>query len=169
MLDDWRNWKNVTRSETKMTDISTRRLYQNIILIHMTLEEKKECSSDNLFSLWYNRQEYSIAKWEDRSYMSLPKTASQLLRVIQNSGYPGISKHTLYECLDELVELQVLMKFKRTGTHKKYNQTFYALPFAIDFWDHTDYQRRRYYIPWTLTVSEDTMEKLVKYKSNRYE
>ena len=96
--------------------------------------------------------------------MSLPKTAAQLLDVIHNCGDPGISKKTLYECFSELVELHVLMRFKRTGTHRQYNQVFYAIPFAIDFWEGVGYQHKRYYIPWKLTVPKETMEALFKYK-----
>jgi hypothetical protein len=132
-----RHWN---RNKVKETDISTPRLYQNIILIHMIHEEKKKLSSDEQLNLWLKRQHFTIPEWRGQPFMSLPKTSSQLLYVIQNSGYPGISKRTVEECLSELVELGVLMKFARTGTDRQFNRVFYALPWAIKYDDHYQYR-----------------------------
>jgi hypothetical protein len=153
-----RHWN---RSKVKETGIGTLRLYQNVILIHMIHEEKKDFPSDILFDLWRKRQHFTIPKLWGQPFMSLPKTFSQLLYVIQNSGYPGVSKATVEECLSELVDLGVLMKFARTGTDRQFNRVFYALPWAIKYDDHYQHQYRHYYIPWKLSVPKETLDALI--------
>jgi hypothetical protein len=123
------------------------RLHQNIILIHMMNEQNGDFPPDKLMELWSERKSYNVANWKDQSFMNLPKTSTQLFHEIKKRGY-GISKSTIKQCLDELVELRVLMRFP--GRDRQYNQVFYVLPWAIDDGDY--YQRRRYYIPWALAI-----------------